>query len=241
MSVRLAACRGLEDVVMTPDQTLITGAALRGALRDIVHEAERALSGVDGAAAAVHRGPSRVLVTSNALAAGSDVARRRVREGPALEAYRSNTVVVLDLGERDRRWPEFQSTALAAGARTVLAVPLRLDRQPIGSLNLYSRTRGAFSARTVREAELFARPAGLRLSHAGIAVHAVEAAEVAGLELQDRSTIECALGVLMAVHRDASPDHARARLEQVAAELGLDLPLAAARIVAAPPRPGGDA
>ena len=75
----------------------------------------------------------------------------------------------------------------------MLSLPLLLDHQSIGSLNLYSRARHAFGAGEVRQAELFSRPAALRLSHVGIAVHAVDAAEVVGLELQDRATIDQAL------------------------------------------------
>jgi hypothetical protein len=120
----------------------------------------------------------------------------------------------------------------------VLSLPLRLDDQGIGSLNLYSRRPEAFDAKDVRQAELFARPSALRLSYVGVAVHATEAAEVAGLELQDRATIEQAIGVLMGVHRDPSVENARRRLEQAAADLGVGVPAAAAHLVASPPDRG---
>lgn len=230
----VVVCKG---VVMTRVyvESLLAGAALEDALETIVARAEQALLGVDSAGVAVHRDRAPVRAASSPLARQVDDVQYRIGQGPCLQAFHANVVVVLDLDGRDRRWTVFQAAALASGARTVLSVPLRLDGHPIGSLNLYSRGRRAFSARVVREAELFARPAGLFLSRAGVAVHAVEAAEVAGLELQDRTVIDRALGVLMGVHDDPSVERAVVRLEQVAADLGLDVPLAAARIVAAPP------
>lgn len=216
-------------------ENLLGGNALDAAILELAREAERVLHAVDAAGVAVHLGPAAVVAASGPLAAEVDAVQYRVGHGPCLQAFRTNAVVVLDLGDADHRWPDFQAAALDAGAGTVLSVPLRLDRRPVGSLNLYSRSRRAFSARAVREAELFARPAGLRLARGGVAVHAVEAAEIAGLELQDRAVIERALGVLMAAHRDGSLEHARDRLEEAARDLGLDVPLTAARIVAAPP------
>lgn len=216
-------------------ESLLRGAALDAALQDIALDAQREVADVDAAGAVVEREPDRVLASSNLLAAQVEEVQYRVGQGPCLHAFRSNKVVLLDVGGRDPRWPVFQAVALAAGAHTVLSLPLRLDQHPIGSLNLYSRTREAFSMRVVREAELFARPAGLRLSQGGLAVHAVETAELAVLELQDRATIDRAVGFLMGVHGDPSVDRARLRLEHAAARLGLGVAPAAARIVAAPP------
>jgi transcriptional regulator with GAF, ATPase, and Fis domain len=215
-------------------ESLLKGVALDAALQDIALDAQREVADVDAAAAVVERAPDRVLAFTNLLAAEVDEVQYRLGQGPCLHAFRANKVVLLDVGGRDPRWPVFQAAALVAGAHTVLSLPLRLDQQPIGSLNLYSRAREAFSMKVVREAELFARPAALRLSQGGLAVHAVETAEVAVLELQDRATLDRAVGFLMGVHGDPSVDRARLRLEEAAAELGLNLVAAAARIVAAP-------
>jgi hypothetical protein len=219
-------------------ESLLKGVALDAALLDVALTAEQEVDEVHSVGAVVEREPDdRVLASTSALAAEVDGVQYRSGQGPCLHAYRTNRVVLLDVGDYDRRWPAFQAAALAAGAHTVLSVPLRLDDVPVGSLNLYSRSRGAFSTKTIRTAELYARPAALRLSWFGVPVHAADTAEVAALELQDRAVVEQALGVLMAVHTDPSVDRARLRLEQAATRMGLDLPLAAARIVAAPPGP----
>jgi GAF domain-containing protein len=220
-------------------ESLLKGVALDAALLDVAREAQQAVDEVDSVGAVVECEPSgRVLASSSVLAAEVDGVQYRTGQGPCLHAFRTDRVVLLDVGDYDKRWPAFQAAALAAGARTVLSVPLRLDDLPIGSLNLYSRSRGAFTTKVVREAELYAGPAAVRLSWQGVAVQAVDAAGAAVSELQDRAMVERAVGVLMAVHADPSAERARLRLEQAATRLGLDLPLAAARIVASPPGPG---
>jgi GAF domain-containing protein len=213
-------------------ESLLDGLELDAALHDIAQEAAEMVPGVDAAGAVVHRGRDRVLGASDPLAATADAAQYELGQGPCLHAFNTGRVVLLDLGDHDTRWPDFQAAAVAAGARTVLSLPLTLAEEPIGSLNLYSRARRAFDPGAIRQAELFARPSALRLSHVGVAVHAVEAVEVVGLELQDRSTIDQALGVLMGVHRDVSVGRARARLEQLARGLGVEVPQAAAQVIA---------
>ena len=216
--------------------SLLEGVALGTALRDLALDTERAVAEVDSVGAAVELEASRVVAASGLLAGEVERVQHRTGQGPCLHAYRTNGVVLLDVGSPDPRWPTFQAAALGAGARTVLSVPLRLDDHAVGSLNLYSRSRAAFSPKVVRRAELFARPAALRLSLGGVAVHAAETAEVAVLELQDRGTVEQAVGVLMAVHDDPSVERARLRLEQVADAWGVRLQVAAARVVADPTR-----
>ncbi|MGI3784289.1 MAG: GAF and ANTAR domain-containing protein [Janthinobacterium lividum] len=214
---------------------LLEGDALDTALHEITLQAQHAVAGVDSAGAVLERAPGRTRAASGPLAAEIDGVQYRAGQGPCLHAFRTNRVVLLDVGGQDRRWPTFQAAAVAAGAHTVLSLPLRLDDLPIGSLNLYSRSWGAFTPAVIHEAELYACPAALRLSQAGVAVHAVEVAEAAVRELQDRATIDCALGVLMGLHEDPSVERAVVRLQQTASELGLDVRSAAARIVAAPP------
>lgn len=214
--------------------TLLNGHALDDTLSAVAADAARSLDQVDAAAAVVHRGADLVRSSSHPLAARVDAVQYRVGQGPCLYAFHTGWMVLLDLGCSDPRWPVFQAAAVDAGAQTVLSVPLRLDEYVIGSLNLYSRTRGAYSADTIHQAELFARPAALRLTVVGVAVHAAEAAEVAALELQDQATIDRALGVLMGVHRDPSVERARRRLEQAGTALRLDVLTAAADIVRSP-------
>src|SRR5690242_17455388 len=60
-------------------------------------------------------------------------------EGPCLDCVRSQTIVTSgDLAADARRWPIFVPEALNSGFRSVTAVPLRLRRDTIGGLNMFS-------------------------------------------------------------------------------------------------------
>ena len=131
-------------------ETLLDGPVLDAALHDIAEEVVRMVPGVDAAGAVVHRGRDLVVAASHPLAAEVDLAQYAIWQGPCLHAFHTGRVVLLDLVDDDTRWSEFQAAAVAAGARTVLSLPLRLADEPVGSLNLYSRTPGAFDPGAVR-------------------------------------------------------------------------------------------
>ena len=58
---------------------------------------------------------------------------------PCREAYSSGEVVrVRDVRQESARWPEFSASATRLSLAGVAAIPMRLDDQTIGALNLYS-------------------------------------------------------------------------------------------------------
>jgi GAF domain-containing protein len=62
-------------------------------------------------------------------------------EGPCLDCIRGGkSVTSTDLAAEIAKWPIFVPAALAAGFRSVVAVPLRLRDQTIGGLNLFRNT-----------------------------------------------------------------------------------------------------
>jgi len=66
-------------------------------------------------------------------------------EGPCLDSYRSGQPVIEERLESTDRWPRFAREAVAAGFRSVQAVPMRLRSEVIGALNLFRVQLGRLS------------------------------------------------------------------------------------------------
>ena len=79
------------------------------------------------------------------------------KEGPCLDCYRSGQPVVnQDLATVNGRWPRFASEALAAGFRSVHALPMRLRGTVIGALNLFHVEPGEMQKADVEAAQALA-------------------------------------------------------------------------------------
>ena len=81
----------------------------------------------------------------------------QAEEGPCLDCYRTGQPVVnQDLEAANGRWPRFAAEALAAGFRSVHALPMRLRGTVIGALNLFHIERGEMRQADIDAAQAFA-------------------------------------------------------------------------------------
>jgi hypothetical protein len=135
-----------------------------------------------------------------------DGLQHRTGEGPGLDAVTLGTPYYADdLGE-EPRWPRFSSQAVAAGIRSVFAVPLSVD-SPVGALNLYAQLPGAFGVVDRARGVLLAALASLAVSSAQS--HEDDERRAANLHaaLVTREVIGQAQGILMERER-ITPDQA---------------------------------
>ena len=118
-------------------------------------------------------------------------------------------------------WPHLLDATRAAGVRAIMALPLRLDDDTVGSLNLYS-TKGRLT--DLDETVLAAVVAVLEQAVRDYARARRPVDLAAGLRaaLAARAAQEQATGALMAQH-GLSPDQARSRLVEQARQAGTDL------------------
>jgi hypothetical protein len=90
--------------------------------------------------------PERVtLHATGPVAARLDELEEVLGEGPSLDAYNTGEPVLADLGDAasSRRWPVFTGAALRGiGTVTVLAVPMRPDRQTVGVFAVHDMPSG---------------------------------------------------------------------------------------------------
>jgi GAF domain-containing protein len=147
--------------------------------------------------------------TSAYTVASSDEMTRRLDElqygqddGPCLEALRTGRPVVVTDMTSDGRYGSYPQYAAEVGARASLSHPLNArDRQTIGVLNLYA------DIPLDPDPDLVARVAALAENAAGALTLAQKLADqhqsITQLEaaLQSRSTIDQAIGILMAEQR----------------------------------------
>ncbi len=162
-------------------------------------------------------------------------------DGPCLTAIRNREMALSqDLG-RERRWSEWTARALEHDVHGVLALPVDIDDQVIGALNLYAGEPDRFPPDIELMAMLLAEHAGLLM--AGVLDRSRLASRTAELTaaLGDGEAVNRAIGIVMA-QRGCSADDALEVLRQASTTLRLPLAAVAERLVdtiasrAAPPR-----
>jgi GAF domain-containing protein len=127
-----------------------------------------------------------------------DEAQYRTGDGPCLTAFRESRAIRIDSTLRDGPWKEFRETASAHGVRSTLSLPLLVDKEAVGALNLYARREAAFGDEEVETASLFASQAAIVLANAQAYWDARELSSGLSEAMKHRAVIEQAKGVLMA-------------------------------------------
>jgi len=119
-------------------------------------------------------------------------------DGPCLHAYRTNTpVLVEDLDAVAPQWPSFVRTARSLGIRNSLSLPLLIDDEAVGALNLYASVGGTFHGDVAEYAQLLASQAAVALTNAAIYWRTHELTENLNAALESRDIIGQAKGVIM--------------------------------------------
>jgi GAF domain-containing protein len=139
--------------------------------------------------------------TSNDLAAQVDEIQYGTDEGPCLDALRTGTVVLVDDLTQDERWTRYRPHAIAHGVMSSLSVPLHVDGQTVGALNLYGGTRAVFTNDARRRADVFVAQTATALT---VMLRRLRDAEIhtqLAESIVSHSIIDQAIGILMAQQR----------------------------------------
>jgi GAF domain-containing protein len=121
----------------------------------------------------------------------------QANEGPCLDAFRTGERVGHEtLREGSEPWPEFSRVALAAGFRSVSALPLRLRESTIGALNLFSVEELPMTESDAMVARGFADLATISIIQHGASNEAQRLNEQLSGALASRVVIEQAKGVI---------------------------------------------
>jgi GAF domain-containing protein len=154
------------------------------------------------------------------------------QEGACLDCFASGQVIAnIDLATAADRWPVFMRAAREVGFGTSHAVPLRLRRQVIGALNLFTTGQRPLSDDDLAVAQGLADIATIGLLHERTVRDQVTLPEQLQTALQSRILIEQAKGVLSA-QTGTSVEAAFALMRSHARHTGQPLPTLAGAIVA---------
>ncbi len=86
------------------------------------------------------------------------------QQGPCLDCFRNGTTVAVpDLSLEEARWPRFVPTAVAAGFRSVHALPMHLRGVRLGTLGLFGTTAGALGVADLELGQALADVASVAL------------------------------------------------------------------------------
>lgn len=179
--------------------TLVAGAnTLEQLLTEVASFAMLAVPSADGAGVTMLTlGHPDTIVASQTFVRDVDAIQYRIGEGPCISAAANGTTRTSpDLGQ-DAEWPTFGPLAADLGVHSALSLPLQVNGDVLGALNVYSHQRDAFDGSSRRVGEQFAGPASVAVHNARTLAQAQRTAAELQIALTSRSTIDRAVGVIM--------------------------------------------
>ena len=139
------------------------------------------------------KGHLQTVAPTNDLVVQVDRLQYRTGEGPCMDAIREqHTYRTGDL-RSEERWPAFAPAAADTGIFSMLSFRLFVTETTLGSLNLYSSEKAAFSEQAEVDGRLFA-------SHAAIALVGAQTEAQLHQAIETRDIIGTAKGILMERH-----------------------------------------
>ncbi|MBA2638465.1 MAG: GAF and ANTAR domain-containing protein [Nocardioidaceae bacterium] len=125
----------------------------------------------------------------------------QAHDGPCVDAFRTGLPVVnADMTTASHRWPKFAPRAVAAGVLAVHAIPLRLRRNVIGALNLFSSETSALRPADVHIVQALADVAAIGILQERAVRRGEELTEQLQGALNSRVVIEQAKGAIAQQH-----------------------------------------
>ena len=164
----------------------------RQAMDRAVSIATQILPGCDAAGVCVVYRGERVdtHATSHDALRQVDALQHRLKEGPCLDALRQQDTVQSDDLSIDERWPKWGSEVASLGFSSIVSYRLFSTDNTLGALNLYGKSRSAFTADDVHDGFALA-------AHIGVALAGAQEVENLEKALEGRTVIGQATGILM--------------------------------------------
>jgi GAF domain-containing protein len=177
-------------------------------------------------------GDLRVMASSSEAMRLLELFELQAQDGPCLDCYRSGEPVVnQDLATVNGRWPRFAPQALAAGFRSVHALPMRLRGTVIGALNLFFVEPGDMQGADVEAAQALADVATIAILQHRATLEAQVLNQQLQHALNSRVVIEQAKGIV-AEREGLNMEQAFSTLRKYARDHNLRLVAVAEAVIA---------
>jgi GAF domain-containing protein len=148
----------------------------------------------------VRNRPTTVVSTGD-LALQLDETQYAEGHGPCLHAASSGEVTEITDTRTEKRWPDYARQAVEYGNLSSLSIPLGVDEDMVGALNIYARRPEAFDAASRSAATEFGPYAAVALGNIHAYSSARELASNLQTALESRAVIDQAKGILMERHK----------------------------------------
>lgn len=209
----------------------VGNAVIDATLRLVTALARATIGGADGVSVSLTRhGQLTTVAASDETIAQMDRDQYATGEGPCLSAAAEGHWFHAESLADETRWSHFVPRAIEEGIASILATPLMVSAQPVGSLNIYSNTDHAFGPLDQELAALFASQASSILAEARTDMTTEEVALRLREALITRQVIAHAEGVIMG-QQSISADAAYANLRQSAKRTGVNVRETAATVL----------
>lgn len=147
-------------------------------------------------------GQLRPVTAINELTRQLEATEEANQEGPCVDAFHDGSVVVVPrLADQADKWPEWSKQAADLGIHAVLGIPLCVNDQALGAMNLYSYDEREWSDAEIRVAQVLCDMAASYVVNASELDEARRVAEQLREALESRIIIEQAKGALAAEQR----------------------------------------
>jgi len=190
---------------------------LGGALANIAEVAITSVPRCEAASVAlsVNGRPATASATGR-VALELDMVQYDLHDGPCLTTFRTMEAMRLDLVGLEEEVPHFAVAAGSLGVTSVLSTPAVWGDEPIGTLNLYSRS-GAFDETAEIIAAVLASQVTIAVSRSPEFATARGVTEQAQRDVDDHADISVATGLLMA-KQTCTAEQAAGLLQRAAAD-----------------------
>lgn len=220
------ALRGLSELV-------ISNLTLKQLLTSVADFALRAVPGADGVGVTMlESGQPDTIVASDTFVKDVDAIQYRLGEGPCISAAAEGRTVSSGSLADDPSWPRFGPLVSALNVFSALSLPLIVDGEVFGALNVYAHRADAFGPTARQLGERYAIPAAVTVHNARRLEEAMTLTTQLRAERVTRQVIDQAIGLLMA-RLGVSPEDAFARLRMSSQREGRPVAAVAAALVQA--------